>query len=598
MNKAFSIILCCLIFYSISFSSFGDPMPQFGRLNEQYSKENCLEHLPMGILSAIPSAGENEPKSTFMGDRFSSDVREQMKGLLDYNKANEKYLDAYLEKYVRYESIDKVGNNNSGIILDNKSILANNSCFSLLAKNFYEDLKKIDRFELRPKINEKNEVENQVWNLALKEASGDAYLAMKLAGICGHDDVNQGSGGGDNNLLSSQIDPKKISNFISSALILCKNQLLKCSAKTSVNLSILSNTAGAPPTGCSECDALTGGALPNSKTCDQTLPSLVNKLEDIQSGKVKLGTTISCPVKRSVLFMPGSFPFDIDDNLKQTISDTQGKDILFKEATPPAKYYHQIGSAAIVCDLIKNGMPGDEAAHMQILFATAYRNVRICTGRKKDQKSFEAIEKVLSQSNDAKQSFEKVNKLILADNNLGGAFRSIGVSSDVFKDIELWSSKIKNIKAYLLANRMYSARTIKNVNVTSKDLEDGLIKEYGKNGALFLKKINTKISDGEGFFDKLKKGAAEKAGLTVADRECVLNNFALHLIPSSSEPCPSGTAQEICDLAKRKLKSWDVDTEWTRKSHRAGAEFAKKTCSSSKIDLNQKSCEALKNLTK
>jgi hypothetical protein len=582
MNRNYSFFVLSMI---ICLPVFGDAIPLDGRISQDsFKTEECLKHLPRELLEATDLQFTRKAKVSFLGESFSSGVRGQMKDLLPFSKANEKYLDYYLAKYIRYESVEKVGVANTGVVLDNQEKLEENGCFLLLAKSFYSALKDFDEGHRisRPKIDDDNRNKNEVWKLALKTANNDPSLALKLAGICGHDDVYQGSGGSNDNRFTVPIEKGILNRFVKPAYELCKNQLLKCSVEkvnSSTKLNIPSDDCG----------------VPNEKSCNEYIPKLVSKLSDMMDRKLNYGIPISCPIKVSNLYLPKSFPFDIDDRLKNEIVTSQGQDILFRQVSPPAKYYHQIGSAVITCDLIEKGMSPEEAQNLQILFATAYRNVRICTGRKKDEISFKKVEEVLLNSQDS-ASLQKINVLRNTDRDLNLAFRSIGVSDDVFEDLKIWNEKLPKIKAYLVANKMYASRTLESADVSEENLSNLLKKEYGASGPGLLKKLKAQVSEGEDFTDILKKKAAEKAGMTVADRNCIFNNLALHQIPSSNLSCPKGTPPEICKLAKKKLKSWDVDIDWTRSAQKAGAEFSRSVCKPKKIDLNESSCEALKKI--
>lgn len=99
-----------------------------------------------------------------------------------------------------YKNDRLVGTGNQGI----QDFLAyhfeTNDCYAEAAFRFYRDIKQMNTLSERPHLNDvsgeggfQKKKKGWLWELALRHTQGNKNKAMALIGLCGHDDINQGT---------------------------------------------------------------------------------------------------------------------------------------------------------------------------------------------------------------------------------------------------------------------------------------------------------------------------------------------------------------------------------------------------------------------
>jgi hypothetical protein len=504
-------------------------------LGAYFNEVKCLENLSSDVLLARYKRPWTNTELSSQGAFYTSEIHKSFKNLLPFESESDlQQRDGYLNRYVRIEPSQAIGAANYGIIAHNQEMLSEDNCLGKISRHFYEKLSVLDnnkRLKTRPAISDSSPT-TDVWKLALSLVGNNEQLALKMIGICGHDDVNNGHGKVDRerNFIFYNINSTHLNSSLRNTALACQQDQQKCLAATAGSLVAEIKSATAPGSDCVKKE----DCLRIFSELTTELNSLIRGTENREKGRPGQGISLEgffrCPTRLSNMFMPGQFPFDISQETKNRIILSQSNDIVYKSSEPPAKYYHQIGGASLTCQEIERGVEPRQAVNMQILFSAAYRVIRLCTS-------------VTSQFNPERVSPEK---------------------------------KV-NLQAYLTAREMYKARTLASSKFSESEIIKLFEKNYGPRSKLIFENLK-KESFGVPLSYKLKSSLASAAKQTLPDYQCLMNNLALHLVPSEVIDCPKDVGEIECGLAKKKLKSWDVDMEWTLASQRAGAEFAASKC--------------------
>lgn len=544
-----------------------------------YLNNDCTSDIPYFLLKNTNKPDEFQQKSDFnpLASAVTKEARAFAKDLLSFDNATDQALfNEYVERNIVYDNLQEVGKSNKGLVIQAKSLLSNNSCFSALTKAFYDDIEenKNKDTEVRALISDStekgshSEVRNQwVWKKALKFANNNSNLALAIIGICGHDDNFQD---GSNPNVGK---PKTMGKIDFSADKVLSQPIQKAIEKCNKKIS----------------------DIREQETSDWEKTELIPTLKDLHAGKLVPTLRLTCPDKKSDFFVPGSLPVDIPNDLKNRILKSQSTDIVFKNIEPPAKYYHIIGSASIVCDLIQRGMSKSNAKSLETLFSIFYRTARICTSRKVDEKFFATVEEEFAKYSSNSKIIEKLKSK--EDNSkfivqFRTALNQLGIPLDVLTEPTVMDEKLNALRAYLVASKIYRERQ---PGASSDRLKSEMTQEFGKYGKSVYDQIDAK--KGFNAFDWIQEKGADAAGVSVPEKACILNNIQMQSNPNVNDQCPEAVSDEICKMAKKKIESWDIDVEWTKKAHLAGAQFATEQCKEAAAPYsNEISCVALKKL--
>lgn len=383
-----------------------------------------------------------------------------------------------------------------------------------------------------------------LWKLALKNTNGNAYAAMHLIGMCGHDDTAQSELGytDESEAAKSEIF-EKLKDLKSKKIDLEKK--VKSAAQ---NISL-------------EPDEFS--------RISREFERILKQIRYTQRQK-GVRRVLSCPPQSSAFYAPGGLAEDADisPELKNKISKIQNPNGNLKI---PAKHYHVYGSAFMACSLITNGFDPKKAVTVQKQAARVYRGTRMCESSNRLLEEAKEFENTLGKS--AKRSSKTtedfiVDSLKYFDLDEGKctakddetnkickkAFNMFGEATFVMKaDPALAKRKILNRMARLDAAQLYNSW-------------------YVGGGSVFGKKIPC-------------------TDIRLGGPQDLMNaNNSIALITGR----PDGWSKERYDVATKHLATWDVDFEWTVAQHEAGAKFAAKNCKKNKPGENpfQNLCSA------
>jgi hypothetical protein len=314
------------------------------------------------------------------------------------------YLKNIVEDYQRilkpelYKDPRNVGGSNKGIIEFITKEIEKNPDLAARAKAFYDDIAKLDKqqphlqqSETRPLGSRASIADNAsnvhsgnlkqpflgegwLWKLALYHANNDPNDAMKLIGLCGHDDVAQGN-------AKIQLSPKMAKeNF--------ENWLKKTNDLIAMYESSLAQKE-------KQLMQLKPPSIEFKQMVDQKKNEIAALNMSIENLKIAVKNpnqelfqyeSIECPEPRnSLFFLPQSLGSDVDIplELKKRIVKAQAPSDLNGKRAPgasiPAKHYHVYGSALVACEMISKGYPPRLVSKISALLAYAYRTERMNT---------------------------------------------------------------------------------------------------------------------------------------------------------------------------------------------------------------------------
>ncbi|MBU6376786.1 MAG: hypothetical protein KGQ59_12365, partial [Bdellovibrionales bacterium] len=230
------------------------------------------------------------------------------------------------------------------------------------AQGFYSEISQRDLRapeKRRPTIQDHvaNEERGWVWKLALQYTKNDPVKAMRVIGLCGHDDTYQL---GDDSLeglpfseaekkaeFQSQLrDYQRVIAFLRSE----KKQLLTHSSSD--------------PDYRQRLNQMNQDLAEN----ESSLKSLIAK----GPKGITLKHQFFCPAKDSVFYLPGGLGVDVSEQMKARVVHDQSSSVA-------AKYYHVYGSALVACELVHRGHSPVLVAQLQKLLGWAYRAQRFNT---------------------------------------------------------------------------------------------------------------------------------------------------------------------------------------------------------------------------
>lgn len=246
------------------------------------------------------------------------------------------------------------GNANDGHIRYNQKLISSSSCFANLASRFYADVKSQDLnffvenmnifknpLKGRPSLQDqtgqgiyKNFQPGWLWALAQQYAGGNKNLAIKLIGLCSHDDTNQ--------KISFQSDRSSVftklfesaSKFKTAVASFDLNEIDKFELKYAIG---------------------------------------ENAQEIIKD----------CPMPQSLMYVSKSLGnnFDISQEMKDKLTNVQAPTM--GASVLPSKYYHIIGGAMTRCMADEIGVPGFILDRFDNTLINSYRSQRLCVRSEK-----------------------------------------------------------------------------------------------------------------------------------------------------------------------------------------------------------------------
>jgi hypothetical protein len=289
-----------------------------------------------------------------------------------------------------------VGGSNAGINAYTKNMGLKNLKFGEHAESFYKDIAELDakrsqedRSEssplgMRPSL--ADTVGNMhtgnftlsflkagwLWDLALRHAEGDPNKAMRLIGICGHDDTARAG----TSIQRSAEEQKKLFQRAldqsTEQLESMQEQLIAMSKKIS--------------------QLKKKGSLEEIKQFNISIKFLESRIARQKNYLEKLSIEdfrtkrIFCPIGNSLFYVPQSLGLEVDipRELKTRITKAQSpSDFSNAKRTPgksiPAKYYHVYGAAFIACEMIARGHSPQLVSSISSLLGYAYRTERMNT---------------------------------------------------------------------------------------------------------------------------------------------------------------------------------------------------------------------------
>lgn len=381
-----------------------------------------------------------------------------------------------------------------------------------------------------------------LWKLALKHSKGNAYAAMHLIGMCGHDDTSQSRFRfyDDSETAKAEIfeELQKLKEK--------KTQLEKQVKEAAKNISL-------DPDDFNNLSGLF------SITLDE-----VRYLER-QKG---IERRLSCPPRDSAFYAPGglSIEADISSELKNKIARIQNPD---DKLNIPAKHYHVYGSAFMACNLVTNGFDPQKAVTVQKQAARMYRGTRMCESSNDLLEQSKKFEKTIGKS--AKRNYKSPESFIL-DN-----LKSVDIESDGF---------FKTPKC-----RGKTVETLKNCEMVMSMFGDAAIAM--KQDSNFAKrKVMNRLAriDAAQLYNSWYVGGGKILGQKIPCTD-IRYGGPKNLMDANNSVSflgakPEGWSKERYDAATKHLATWDVDFEWTIAQHEAGAKFAAKNCKKSKPGEN------------
>lgn len=583
---------------------------------------------------------------------------EMVKLIGDYERvlSPEKY-----ERTVHGQPI--VGQSNNGLILYNSDLVSADPALAIKASKFYAEVALVeaarpngDRYTKlrgRPLVTDfagggKNGIyPGWVFDLALKHSGGDKAEAIRIIGICGHDDM------GAANPFSALLDGKEGQKHWQKL----RDQLAQ---EVSVRESIV---AGMNAEGASRQDFR---EITLQKNLGEIALAAMNSSPDSKHS--------NCPPRESIFFTPESLGagLTISEKTRQRIVNSQGKDVSGEEPDSsfiPGKYYHIYGAAHVSCEMIRRGNDPELVAKTEPLLAWAYRTMRMYWIIKRYQEEFvppsersekdwqrewerfqkeskQNLESQLSEAADQAAFWRKAIEEEQRSGNLpkrveAEEFRRI---ADLVKSGKSpWADKLpisefeKLLKVrhpelsptgLRTAYRDYSNRLVRLERAWAANLPANELKlfypRYSAKGLVdsswpedpyelfesYEQFRAAKISDWEDNLplqEKYKKLSAERdaanlffnSGLgqrMLAQPNSVLGvkNFVEAYLRESSPSggrdssslvrVPKEWSPEREKAAKKVFDSWIVDWDWTVEQHRIGAKFAQTHCKAPRRD--------------
>jgi hypothetical protein len=436
-------------------------------------------------------------------------------------------------------------------------------------------------FKKRPSIDDHTGVGNKAYledgwllRLALKHSKGNPEAAFELIGMCGHDDVSQGS-----YIYYDDSETAKQKN--ADQLSKLKEQKKQLDENLQKTFKKFSSTDEAK---------------------DEVYQ--LGQQGTFLSGQIKMMSMqrdagrneyLQCPPQNSDFFLPGSLSSkaDISPSLASKVKKIQSTDLKNGHFIP-AKYYHVYGSAFLGCKMVEKGMTPVQAATVQKQAARLYRGVRMCQAESGMLQQREQMQKTLGVKNldDTTEVQGKVTKLW--ESKLNGEFTCNGMlysGGPGIKGAKLKNSPIKDSPANNVGkDNMEKCSILWMFDVA--DLEKGEKQIVSKKINKGLERVDAAKLYNDWYF----------GGRSIAGAKLPCSDFRYKGPTDLMKPNegfmgkifkPTGWSAERYDAASKKLATFDVDFEWTVAQHEAGSSYGAKLCADTKAKKNpfeDKSC--------
>lgn len=299
------------------------------------------------------------------------------------------------------------------------------------------------------------------------------------------------------------------------------------------------------------------GSFENSNA-EQTLTDRGMKLNELYSiDEDEEYQRTPCPKSTADFYISKSLSKDTDisENLKKRILRIQYPNKKFTDV--PSKNYHILGAAFMTCQMIEAGLSPFLAIQTQIAAANLYRGIRLC-----------------QEVDDPSQLFRRLMKdPRIRQNYINKSYED----SILTLSVKAWKAQS--------CSRIYYH-------------QDAICDLIASTGLPFL---NNSFLSEDRFKESLQKTLEkviasglytswslpeEIAGFHLPCSKSQLfgpHPFLKWLVTQGRWPlniCGHGLKPETCKKALEKIKTWEVDFDWTISQHRVGAQFAAKVCRS------------------
>ncbi len=262
-----------------------------------------------------------------------------------------------------------------------------------------------------------------------------------------------------------------------------------------------------------------------------------------------------CPARTADFYIAGALAdnADIDASLKRRILETQypGK----KAEQVASKNYHVLGAAFMTCQMIEAGLNPLLAVKVESMAANLYRGIRLCQNIEVPAHLFWRLQR--DQQIKGRPPRLRFEEAVIQNALAKGRSKQCQTKSakeDVFCDL------LKAVGAPL------------ELDVPRLEQRaQGLLQAYMDNMIASGLYASWHVS-------------GEIAGVSLPcsrDQLFGPHPFMKWLVSQTELPlniCGSGLTAESCRKALAKIKSWEIDFDWTVSQHVAGAKFAARVC--------------------
>jgi len=274
-------------------------------------------------------------------------------------------------------------------------------------------------------------------------------------------------------------------------------------------------------------------ANPEFIILSQTIDLLLNEAKNIKTAMLfpnmpQVEKTWSCPGRTSSVFAQGSIDpsFQLPRTLSAEVIAAQERPHRVKPTKLPSKSYHFSGGAITGCELVKCGLEPETAEKVAGLIAATYRATRLCPEIKRLQRKKIELEKDFNSKFNAPDFARQVEKILVEKERSYGPPDSLWEKSVIAR----FRNDLVQVDAATLYGEWYLGG------------KEGLPCTHIRFGG---PKILNRSYDTD--------GSRVSCGI-------------------------DGWSDERCRNARRKLRTWDVDFDWTKTQHEIGARFGAKNC--------------------
>lgn len=269
-------------------------------------------------------------------------------------------------------------------------------------------------------------------------------------------------------------------------------------------------------------------------------------------------TRVECGSSMSNMFVQGSLGAEtiLPEATKRRVIAVQAPNSGGRKL--PSKYFHTMGAAYLSCSLIRAGFPGFFVRRLQVAAARTYRFSRLCGTIKNYEFLLPARE----------MSFESFSQRL-------NQYREDPTVCEFSHDEE-GSSNVTPACDFLLR----------------LERQIGDASSSGPTAQRAFERLRARL-DAAAIFKQQVLNGRPCGGMQYTER---INRRLNHF--QARGDCGSELSQKRCELARKTIKTWLVDMEWSQVQHRQGADFASQHCQRDPNFINENlekfSCKALK----